>query len=208
MSICQLSDFPEHARHIGYIIGNYGEIEYVTGACIGHAIKSRTAGLKAMFRMTGQNARIEAADAILRPAFEKQDLKNEYEGALGAVRFSRKLRNQYAHAHWLGFEKEGLYFTDMEDAAKGASAEIWYTMHHIDVPLLEKQSNYVHYALSWLVHLDHEYRKREGLISSHDWPAPKIIEQPPLHNPIKEHPLPRTVEDDEQAPEEPLPESH
>jgi hypothetical protein len=144
----------------------------------------------------------------MRPGFEKAGLKNEYEAALGAARFSRRIRNQYAHAHWLGWEKEGLYFWDLESAAQTAIGAPFYTAHHVDAPLLENQYDYLEYTHTWFRYLWSEHEKRAGRLTSHNLRAPKIIGQPALHNPIEEHPLPKREPEPEPTAEEQPPEDH
>jgi hypothetical protein len=128
-------------------------------------------------------------------------LKDQYDATLGAFRYSTSIRNQYAHCHWYNGKAAGLFYTDLQKAAATAIGPLSYSMRHIDKPLLEKQCGYLDYTRDWLWYVAAEYELRVGRSTAHDWKAPQIVEQPPLHNPPDEHPVPRTRPDD-QPPQE------
>lgn len=188
---------PEEQREIGKILTSYGDIEYQLSQCVGAVTDDDNTAVRCLFRLRGGNLRIQIADALIRPAYKAVGLKDQYETALGAARYSTKIRNQYAHCHFISFEKAGLYFTDLEKAASTSEGDLRYSAQHIDLPLLKLQSAYVIYSFDWFYHLQGEYRLRAGKISIHNAEAPKIIDKPPLHNPIEEHPLPRPMTEGE-----------
>ncbi len=197
--------FPAETAILGRILAGFGEIEYATARCVGGILNDEAAATRALFRLTGGDVRLQVADAILRPSLESAGLKDEYEAALGALRCSKTIRNQYAHAHWLP-TAGGLYFTDLSKAAKTATGELIFAMRHIDVPLLHQQENYMEYARDWMMFLHAEHERRAGRSASHNRKAPKIIDKPPLHNPVEEHPLLKGETGDVLPPEWPPPE--
>src|SRR5204862_6898035 len=110
------------------------------------------------------------------------------------MRGCTSIRNQYAHAHWTGFQilapPRGLFFADLDSAADKSPGEAVISMKHEDAPLLKMQEEYMHYASEWLWYLSNENQLRTGRLTSHPYEAPKVKQQPPLHNPLEEHPLP------------------
>jgi len=52
--------------------------------------------LKAIFRVRGETARIDIADALGRHFYDDRGLATEFGMAVGAVRHCLKIRNQYA----------------------------------------------------------------------------------------------------------------
>lgn len=186
-----LRHYPEEQRIVGRILTVYGDLEYQLAACLGEAINDKSAAVRSLFRLRGGNVRLQVADALLRPAMDSIGLKDSYDSTLGAYRYSTSLRNQYAHCHWFDGGKAGLFYTDLQKAATTAVGELFYSMRHVDRDLLQKQSEYLDYARDWLSYLCAEFEVRAGRSTAHDWNAPKIMEQPPLHNPREEHPLPK-----------------
>lgn len=200
-----LREHPEEQRTVGYILTRYGDAEYQWAACAGEAINDKEVGIRSLFRLRGGSVRIQVGDAIMRPAMDKIGLKDAYDASLGAFRYSTQIRNQYAHCHWFNSgEKNGLYFSDLQKAATTSVGPLYYTLRHVDMKLLQAQSRYLDYTTDWLFFLVKEYLKKVGRSPIHDELAPKIIEQPPLHNPIEEHPLPKRFLNDQQPQEGPL----
>jgi hypothetical protein len=198
-----LNGYPEEQRLVGKILTGYGDLEYLLAECMGKTIDDRQAAIRSLFRLRGGNVRLQVADAIIRPRMDAIGLKDSYDAALGGFRYSTKIRNQYAHCHWLDTGKQhGLFFTDLQTAAETAIGSLTYSMRHIDAALLKKQDCYLEYTFDWFSHLGAEYEKRAGRLASHDRKAPQIIGQPPLHNPREEHPLPRHLLGDQQPQEE------
>ena len=203
-----LYNFPEEQRLIGKILTTYGDMEYYLANCVGEVIGDRSSAVRTLFRLRGGNLRVQVADAICRPRFDAVGLKDRYDAALGAIRYSTKIRNQYAHCHFWNGKEAGLYFTDLEKAAATTTGSLTYSMRHIDLPLLARQNDYVEYAVQWLMYLAEEYQVRVGKRTTHEMKVPQIIEQPPLHNPPEEHPLPTRAPKNPPPPEEPPPADH
>lgn len=175
---------------LGRILAGFGDIEFIIDRCVGIAIGDETAASRALFRLLGSDVRLQVADALMRTAYDKAGLSDQYNEALGAVRFGKTIRNQYAHAHWLYDKDAGLFFTSIEKEAKKAAGPFWLDFKHVDAALLRRQESYLIYSLAWWAYLRRELEVRLGQSSSHDWKVPRIIAQPPLHNPSAEHPLP------------------
>ena len=78
----------------------------------------RDVALKVLFRGRGEKQRIDIADAIIRAVMKGTALETHYCETIGGMNHCRKIRNQYAHCHWLYFDPEGLLFTDLNKAAE------------------------------------------------------------------------------------------
>jgi hypothetical protein len=113
-------------------------------------------------------------------------LATEYDIALRAATYCRRVRDQYAHCNWRDHPDAGLFFTDLTEAAArdGIFTFVW---RHIDPPLLEQQAAFFAHALEWLTYLDVELAVRADKMSIASWPRPPEQEAPPLCNPLAEH---------------------
>jgi hypothetical protein len=100
--------------------------------------------------------------------------------AIGAVRYSAKIRNQYAHANWVERE-DRLCFIDFEAGAKTHVGDIMLSLRAMDTPLLRKQEAYLSYAFDWLFFLQQEHQVRSGKLERNSCGVPKILDQPPLY---------------------------
>jgi hypothetical protein len=73
--------------------------------------------LKAMFRPRGETSRIDIADALGRHFYRDRGLGTEFEMGVSAVRYSLKIRNQYAHCVWYDDKSGKLAFVNLEEVA-------------------------------------------------------------------------------------------
>jgi hypothetical protein len=196
-------NYPDEQRIVGKILTHYGDLEYLLATCLGQVLNDRAAAIRSLFRLRGGNVRLQVASAIMRPAMDAIGLKDSYDATLGAFGYSTKIRNQYAHCHWHDGEDSGLFYTDLYKAACTSIGPLSYSVRHVDKALLESQADYLDYTRFWLWYLVSEYAFRAGRSSTNKWPAPKIIVQPPLHNPREEHPLPKNLKADDNQPQQP-----
>lgn len=187
---------PEEASRISRIIAAFGEIEFMLGLCLGEALSDRDTALRAMFRLLSDRARIDMADAMLRPAYERIGRATEIDETFTTIWWCRQIRNQYAHCHYadepLGV---GLYLTNLTDAAEKTDS-FEYQWKHVDVPLLDLQEAYFLNTQQRLLFLEHEYRLKAGksvLGAGFSWPP--TLEPPPKHNPAGQH-IPRWLSEE------------
>jgi hypothetical protein len=177
----EFHDFPDEQEAIGKMLISYGELEFAILGCIGAILNSDMAqALRILFRVRGEGARIEVADAILRPAFTKVGLGGKWGNALGAARACKNIRNQYAHCHWQIYQGQ-LRFMDLDTEAQSPEGEVSVKFWPIDGPLLARQLEYFEYALQLLYYLHAEYQVKIGIEASHDLEEPKSITQPPRY---------------------------
>jgi hypothetical protein len=133
--------FPKEAAIIGRLIAGYGELEFEFTQCAGRALGDQETAARALYRLRGEDSRMQVADALMRPSYAKHGLGDAYNTALGSMRFCKSIRNQYAHCHWLP-TKAGLFFTDFEKPSKTAEGDLMLTFNHVDELLLVRQAPY------------------------------------------------------------------
>lgn len=188
------SRFVEEGSIIGRLLIGYGELEFEWQICVGEALGGTQhdyqKALRTLFRIKSEGVRIEAGDALMRDYYGSIKLKDEYARALGAMRLCKKIRNQFAHCHWLDFPDEGLFFTNLHKAAESKEGEPMLPFRHVDLPLLKKHEAYFYYTISCLTYLSAESKRRREKSAAHSCIWPRELEPPPLHNPPQEHPLP------------------
>jgi hypothetical protein len=184
--------FPKEAAIIGRLLAGYGEIDFTFALMVVKICGDEDTILRAIFRMRTEAGRISLADTLVAPCLEPfADLFGHYSHALGCVRFCLTLRNQYAHCHWNDHDEGGLFFTNLEEAAKPAKGfNKGLGWSHVDVPLLTDQENFFIHTRRCLWHIESEYLVRTGKFKYHPHEMPKQISQPMKHNPPDEHPWP------------------
>jgi hypothetical protein len=181
--LIEFVDFPEHREILGTLLISYGEIEWALTCCVQQALDiSPSDSTRILFRVKGEGARIDVADAIARPAFKKIGLEGQWGNAIGAVRHCKKIRNQYAHCHWRKFDDGVLRFLDLDQEAAAVEGPLVVEAIPMKLGLLQRQRSYFIYALDWLYYLEQEYQKRVGRSSNHDQLEPKSVAQPPLYD--------------------------
>jgi len=192
---------PKEAEIIGRLLAGYGELEFIVYECVKVALGRSTIAARLLFRVRSEKTRLDIADAILREVCDSYELTVKYTEAISAAHYCRKIRNQYAHCHWIGDESDGLFFANIEPSAEKKSGEIILAFNHVDDALLARQEAFFANTQVYLWWLQHELRVRAGSLPSHNVPTPKQRPQPPLHNPPEEHPLPKRLKDN-RKPEE------
>ncbi len=185
--------YPEEAAIIGRLLAGYGEIEFELSTCLGEALNDINTAHRAFYRMRNESQRLDLADAIMQRKYEEANLGDQYADALGATRFCRRIRNQFAHCHWFDDPKGGLFFTDLQKSAQ-ATREIMLRFRHVDPPQLLSQEAYFCYASDCLVFLHNELKKLKGRLKIHSFSMPQKLQRPSLYNPSEAHPIPSALD--------------
>jgi hypothetical protein len=74
--VFEFDKFPKEHSVIGDMLLAYGEIEFVLLSLVSQVLDDDVStGTRVLFRVGGEGARMEVADAILRPAYRKADLE-------------------------------------------------------------------------------------------------------------------------------------
>jgi hypothetical protein len=110
--------FPEEAAIIGRLSAGHTMLELDLMNCVQVVRDDLDAILKAMFRVRGETARIDIADALGRHFYDDRGLGTEFAMAIGAVRHCLKIRNQYAHCIWYDDYSGKLAFSNIEESPR------------------------------------------------------------------------------------------
>ena len=183
--LIEFTNFPREREIIGQLLIAYGELEFALMGCLRQALSGDIdTATRVLFRVRGESARIEVADAIIRPAYAKVGLEAKWGNAIGAVRVCKNIRNQYAHCHWQVLKDGVLRFMNLDVDAAVSEGSVQPRLIPLSLDLLERQFLYLEYALDWLYFLDVEYQVLAGRLSSHNltepksWPAPPLFDRP------------------------------
>jgi hypothetical protein len=189
--------FPKERDSIALIIASYGWVEFILAYCVGHAIGGEQHGLRTIFRLNSNEARIDTAESLLLPICDQLGHREKHKEVILAVKFCKSIRNQFAHAHFEGIQKvHGLFFSTMAEATVD-DFKFNYFFRHVDVHLLKQQEAYFEYTIACLQFIQDEIRVATGADSTgHVTPWPTKISQPLKHNlPTKHVPPPWLLED-------------
>ncbi|MDQ0396418.1 hypothetical protein [Labrys monachus] len=147
--------FPIEAALIGYMLAAFGELEYSIAENASIAIGARERVLKAIYRLRTTSSRIDAADALMAPAYDEIGLRDEYRDVLRMSKHCLKIRNQFAHCSWqdeVTSRGEGLFFSDLQ-AAADAETGFELSWRQVDKSLLLLQRNFFNQTSDWLTYL-------------------------------------------------------
>jgi hypothetical protein len=176
--------FPKEMAIVGRLLSDYSEIELGLMNCV-QAVRDfdLDTTLKTMFRIRGETARINVADALARQSYVALALTEEYEETLRAVRYSLKIRNKFSHSYWHN-PSDGLCYISLEDVANTdepvrelLSAAFFY----LDEALLLRHEEYFRYTEDLLTFLSFEGRFRARSLRFNPFRYPDVLERPPLY---------------------------
>jgi hypothetical protein len=179
---------PEEAALVGRIVVHFGELEFSFCRSTANSLNMYVPLMKALYSLRATSSRIDFADGLIRNLYLGFGLEKEYDIAVSMVRFCLRIRNLYAHCNWVDDHSgnyPGLFYADLQDSAKTPNLDLDY--RHVDVSLLQRQEDYFSETMEWLTFIDHEMAVKLQRLSSHVWPRPSELEQPPLHNPASQH---------------------
>jgi hypothetical protein len=159
----------KNAGSVGRLVTGYGELEFVLAWCAGtawacqrppkagvtppqHRIAGEHEGLRRIFAIRGETNRFNAAKKLIRPVAVSAGVGNDYIEIMGSFKSCLRVRNTFAHCHWYGTKKRGLFFVDLEEAAK--SGPIFpLKVRHADTTTLEMIETYFVYTKECLDYL-------------------------------------------------------
>ena len=193
--------YPAEAIVVGRLLSAFGELEFTVVEIARRATdNARLPFLRALYRLRASSARLQAADAFMRPVCENFQLGDEYETAKKAVDHCSKIRNQFSHCNWAddpNCSNGGLFFIDLEGAFEDAE-DLELHWRPINLELLTSQEAYFIFTLEYLRWINHELAARRGILQPNVWQRPLILEQPRLHNPPSRH-IPPWLNEDQKA---------
>ncbi|MEA2825243.1 MAG: hypothetical protein QOF03_1725 [Alphaproteobacteria bacterium] len=179
-------DNPEEASLAGRIILTYGQMEFLLAGCVSHTTPDPTSAFRIFYRIIGETARIEIADALIQPWVQDKELAGHYGLVIGALRECVQIRNQFAHCGWRTDEAThtgtGLFFVNFSDPAEAPLGfKLNMAWRHIDVPLLIEQLDYFGYVIAGLLYLSRAFGWT-GTKEPNPFPAPKARRPPRRYN--------------------------
>lgn len=180
--LIELKGFEREQELIGRMIMAYGELEFEVAHLMDYAVTfGKDTGPRILFRVNGEAARLDVADAILRPFFETMNLDGQWGNTLGALRYCKNIRNQYAHCNWKADPAKPLYFMNLDRDANSPDGPLTLQLYPTDLALIQKQHEYFEHTLDWLFYLNCQSRKLLR-IEAPEPVAPKFVSKPPLHH--------------------------
>lgn len=175
--------YPEEGRIIGELVSGYGELEFSLAHCVSQIVDNADVTFKVLFRVRGEEQRINVADGLARPLIGAGDFRDHFERTVAALRHCLKIRNQYAHSQW-GDDNRGLWFVALEELAKeNAPYDLGaLTQKVIARDLLHAQEMYFVYVMQSLDYLNYEWRFRSGRLKTQPHRKPEEVQRPPVHS--------------------------
>jgi hypothetical protein len=173
--------FPKEAGTIGRLLAGYGELEFEFMLCLKTILGDMDTAIRVVYRLQNESQRLTVIDSLIREPYENEGLSAQYSDAYGAIKFCKKIRNQYAHCHWANYGDRGLVFTNFQDAADHPKPAL--TLNRVDTTILAAQEAYFEYAFGSLTFLHQEMCYKRGKIQKHPFSMPPKLEPPKLRNP-------------------------
>ncbi len=167
------------ASIIGRILAGYGELEFEFADCLKHFAHDMHSAFAALFRLRSESGRIQVADALIRGPIAALGLGTQYKDTYDAMLHCLKIRNQYAHCHWLEHEGQ-LLFTMLEDAFDGPDTKS-LTIRVASLPTLVAQEGYFDYTQRCFWFLSNETQRLKGRIREHPFAMPPKMQPAILH---------------------------
>lgn len=178
--------FPAEAAIIGRMVVGFGEFEIMACKIADLAQPNPNNALKMLYSLRSTSARIECARMLAEPAYWDSSLASPFNITFDAVKECLIIRNQYAHCNWADHKDAGLFFADLQVAAK--NIEWIVDWKHIDVPLLERQESIFDDTRRALLFLEASLiHIRNGWPQNHEIPEPLALPPQPKHNPASQH---------------------
>ena len=111
--------FAAEGGTVGRLLAGYSNIEVGLLHCVqmGRGGDPDTV-LKKMFCIRGETRRINEAEKLGQPDYQRLSLTGDFRKAIGVVRYCLKIRNQYAHWVWWDDNSGKLAFANLEDLAQ------------------------------------------------------------------------------------------
>jgi hypothetical protein len=171
---------------IGSLLAGYGELELEMAGCLIAATGNFDASLKALYRVRGEERRINTADSMMKMQYVNANLAIDYKQTISDMQWCRKIRNQYAHCQWYYTAANGLCFVDLEATSLLSIPIANIESHKVraDIKLLQHQMDFFVYVRRrfWYLAEAYQMQKPGARLSSPIHAIPPIVVRPPLHN--------------------------
>jgi hypothetical protein len=175
---------------IGSLLAGYGELELEMANCLRAATGNYDASIKELYRVRGEERRINKADSMMKAQYVDAKLAVDYKQTISDMQWCRKIRNQYAHCHWYYTTADGLGFVDLEATSRLSIPieSIESRKVQADLQLLQRQMDffvYVRRRFWYLAEACERYiamQKPGARPRSPIFAIPPAVARPPLHN--------------------------
>ena len=194
MLIPAFHDWPDEGAIVGRLLAGYGNYENRSGPVRRPFDEITTDDMRRAVRsiFTERNAddRIKLAKKWARQPMQLTGLE-EFTEAIAAMGHCKGIRNAFAHCTWTslrdGLKSDGLFFVNLEDAAK-LPGKIVYGWQHASLPRLRQMEQYFAYTRQCLIHLELAMRAQRGRprvrflrsMPTKLAPPPKMVAAPPV----------------------------
>jgi hypothetical protein len=172
--------YPKEGQIIGRMVAGYADLEFELSICVGTVLGDQDRAIRTIFRVRGEDQRIQTADALMRSAFEDAGLREPYCDMIADLGWCKATRNRYAHCHWYDTTEEGLCFIDLEAWAK-KNVPLKFKKYRLNLPLLEQQEAYFRYVQRSMWHLVQEKERASGKKVDNVWRRPVRLPRPEPH---------------------------
>jgi len=171
--------YPYEGNIIGRILSGYGELEFDMARCVAGALDDDDGGIKALFRLRGEEARIQVADALMRQRYLHYGIDAEYSETIANMQYCRRIRNNYAHCHWID-ENGALCFVELEDIVDRNTPLDFSRLKSrpVDRTLVESQEAFCRFTQRSLWYLRYELEVRAGRQANHPFSMPPKLARP------------------------------
>lgn len=113
-----LNQNPKEQQVIGNLVIQYGELEYMLCRVVGLIIEDEDVAVKTMYRVRGETNRLDIARALVSSRIQSSSVKEPFLDTFSGMKVCMKIRNAYAHAHWISASGDEIGFYDLEGIAK------------------------------------------------------------------------------------------
>lgn len=169
-----LSNRRDEAALIGLLVLGYSELDIMFCHVGGLALGNKSVVMDALHKIQNEGTRIDVVSRLVRHVFSTPEKSAQFGETLGAIKFCKTVRNQYAHAKW-GDDGNGLIFFNAHDANwLNADPFAWKATN---LALLKEQEAYFEYTRKCLLALEWELSYPNDSRT-----FPPHMQQPKKHN--------------------------
>lgn len=156
------------------MVVGYSELDITLCHVAGLALGEKLAVLDALHQVENEGTRLELINRLVRHVFLASGKEAHFAEAIGALRYCKTLRNQFAHAQWKG-ENGQLWFTNPKQINWSSGLEN-ITWKATSLDLLKEQEAYFVYTRRCLMSLEWFF-----IAPKAPRPFPARIPQPKKH---------------------------
>ncbi|TPN53982.1 hypothetical protein [Mesorhizobium sp. B1-1-7] len=165
--------FPIESNLIGLMVIGYSELDISLCFVGGLALGEQFAVLDALHAIDNEGTRLDVVSRLVRHVMVAKGHEAKFAEAIGAMRYCKAVRNQYAHAQWVHMQGR-MMFTNARDISWKPDGKMRWKL--IDLALLKTQETYFEYTRKCLLWLEASFKWPDRPIL---WP--EHMQQPPKH---------------------------